>query len=114
MPIYEYQCSSCGHEESMLEKMDAPRAKKCPACGGDGRLQRLVSAAGFRLKGSGWYQTDFKNSGQPKQQKKAAKDDSKADTDTAAGDKKGSASESGTDRAATGKDVKPKTDAAPA
>ena len=109
MPIYEYQCSSCGHEESTLEKMDAPRAKKCPACGGDESLLRLVSAAGFQLKGSGWYRTDFKDSGKPKPP--AAKEGGKAGGDTATEDKKSAACEPKPDKAAAGKDAKPKTDA---
>jgi putative FmdB family regulatory protein len=62
MPIYEYKCSACGHELESLQKfVDAPLVT-CPACGKDA-LTKLVSAAGFQLKGSGWYQTDFKGSG---------------------------------------------------
>ena len=59
MPIYEYRCTSCGHELEALQKFsDAPLAD-CPACNTDS-LTKLVSAAGFQLKGSGWYATDFK------------------------------------------------------
>lgn len=62
MPIYEYRCSSCSHELEALQKFsDAPLAV-CPACG-KSALVKLVSAAGFQLKGSGWYATDFKGSG---------------------------------------------------
>ncbi len=62
MPIYEYRCSSCGHELEALRKFsDAPLAV-CPACG-QSALVKLLSAAGFQLKGSGWYATDFKGSG---------------------------------------------------
>ena len=62
MPIYEYRCSSCGHKLEALQKLsDAPLAK-CPSCNADA-LVKLVSAAGFQLKGSGWYATDFKGSG---------------------------------------------------
>ena len=62
MPIYEYKCSACQHElESLRKFADAPLVT-CPACGKDA-LTKLVSAAGFQLKGSGWYQTDFKGSG---------------------------------------------------
>ncbi len=62
MPIYEYKCSVCHHELEALQKFaDAPLVT-CPACGKDA-LTKLVSAAGFQLKGSGWYQTDFKGSG---------------------------------------------------
>jgi len=59
MPIYEYKCQSCGHELEKLQRMNDERLKDCPECG-KAELQRLVSAAGFRLKGAGWYETDFK------------------------------------------------------
>lgn len=62
MPIYEYRCSACGHELEKIQRMsDAPLAD-CPACGAP-ELRRLVSAPGFRLKGGGWYETDFKKDG---------------------------------------------------
>lgn len=65
MPIYEYQCQNCGHEMEALQKMaDAPLTR-CPACNEDG-LKKLVSAAAFKLKGSGWYETDFKNNNKAK------------------------------------------------
>jgi putative FmdB family regulatory protein len=65
MPIYEYRCGSCGFEKEYLQKVnDAPIAA-CPACGSDA-YAKLISAAGFQLKGSGWYATDFKNGAQPK------------------------------------------------
>jgi putative FmdB family regulatory protein len=60
MPIYEYACKACGHEMESMQKMaDAPLTD-CPACGKP-ELQKLISAAGFRLKGGGWYETDFKS-----------------------------------------------------
>ena len=62
MPIYEYQCTSCGHELEKLQRMSDPALTDCPACH-ESELKRLVSAAGFRLKGAGWYETDFKNDG---------------------------------------------------
>ncbi len=59
MPIYEYRCEKCGHELEAMQKMaDAPLTE-CPKCG-EPALKKLISAAGFRLKGSGWYETDFK------------------------------------------------------
>jgi len=65
MPIYEYRCSSCGSENEHLQKLsDAPIAV-CPACGSDSYI-KLISAAGFQLKGSGWYATDFKSPVKPK------------------------------------------------
>ena len=59
MPIYEYRCKSCGHELEKLQRMSDPALTDCPTCN-QSELTRLVSAAGFRLKGSGWYETDFK------------------------------------------------------
>lgn len=59
MPIYEYRCPACGHQQDHMQKMsDAPLAT-CPQCGKDGYAKQ-ISAAGFQLKGSGWYATDFK------------------------------------------------------
>jgi putative FmdB family regulatory protein len=59
MPIYEYQCQQCNHELERLQKMSDEQLRDCPACEAP-ELRRLVSAAGFRLKGAGWYETDFK------------------------------------------------------
>ncbi|MGH8222182.1 MAG: FmdB family zinc ribbon protein, partial [Woeseiaceae bacterium] len=59
MPFYEYQCSACGHHHEELQKVTGRVLRKCPSCGRN-RLKRLVSAPVFRLKGSGWYETDFK------------------------------------------------------
>jgi putative FmdB family regulatory protein len=60
MPIYEYRCFACGHHLEALQKMSEGPLRKCPDCG-KSQLRRLVSASRFRLKGSGWYETDFKN-----------------------------------------------------
>jgi len=59
MPFYEYQCSACGHHHEELQKVGDRALRKCPACGRNS-LRRLVSAPVFRLKGGGWYETDFK------------------------------------------------------
>jgi len=59
MPIYAYRCSSCGHAKDVLQKMSDPVLSTCPACGAD-TFTKQVTAAGFQLKGSGWYATDFK------------------------------------------------------
>jgi putative FmdB family regulatory protein len=59
MPFYEYQCKSCGHELEAMQKVSDSPIKKCPHCG-KSQLQRLMSAPVFRLKGGGWYETDFK------------------------------------------------------
>ena len=62
MPIYEYRCGSCGHELEKLQRMSDADLTDCPSCG-KSTLNRMISAAGFRLKGSGWYETDFKKDG---------------------------------------------------
>jgi putative FmdB family regulatory protein len=59
MPFYEYQCKSCGHELEAMQKVSEAPLKKCPHCG-KSQLTRLMSAPVFRLKGGGWYETDFK------------------------------------------------------
>ena len=73
MPINEYECGSCGHRFEAIQKMSAPVLEDCPACGKAG-LKKLMSAAGFQLKGTGWYATDFK--GGPKKDKKTESDGS--------------------------------------
>ena len=91
MPIYEYQCTECGHELEKLQKISDPALTDCPACG-KSTLRKLVSAAGFRLKGGGWYETDFKAG----KKKNIAKADSssKADTSSKAEKKSDSGSKS--------------------
>ena len=59
MPFYEYRCEACGHELEALQKVSDDPLSDCPACGRP-TLKKLISAAGFRLKGGGWYETDFK------------------------------------------------------
>lgn len=63
MPIYQYQCESCGHELEALQKISAEPLTECPECK-EHRLVKQVTAPNFRLKGSGWYETDFKTSNQ--------------------------------------------------
>ena len=60
MPFYEYQCNNCGHTLEAMQKVSDPPLKKCPHCGKP-QLQKLMSAPVFRLKGGGWYETDFKS-----------------------------------------------------
>lgn len=60
MPIYEYQCQSCGHEYEALQKISDAPLQECPACNKPDLIKK-ISAAGFRLKGGGWYETDFKS-----------------------------------------------------
>ncbi len=81
MPFYEYQCTKCDHKEEVLQKINDKPLKKCPSCGRP-TMKKLVSAAAFRLKGSGWYETDFK-SGEKKNIEKS--DNQKADSQKSAG-----------------------------
>ena len=60
MPIYEYRCSSCGHQQEFLQKVSDPPLTTCTQCGKPD-FSKLLTAAGFQLKGSGWYATDFKS-----------------------------------------------------
>ncbi len=60
MPIYEYQCDACGEHAEIMQKISDPEVTVCPHCQ-KAALKRLVSAAGFQLKGTGWYVTDFRN-----------------------------------------------------
>jgi putative FmdB family regulatory protein len=62
MPIYEYRCENCGFQKEHLQKMSDPVLDTCPSCGKRSYV-KLLSAAGFQLKGSGWYATDFKGGG---------------------------------------------------
>lgn len=71
MPIYAYRCSACGHAQDVLQKLSDPVLTTCPACGAEAYAKQ-VTAAGFQLKGSGWYVTDFRGGN-------AAKPDAKAD-----------------------------------
>ena len=79
MPIYEYRCSSCGFQKEYLQRVSDPILKVCPECG-KSTFSKMLTAAGFQLKGSGWYATDFKN--QKPAAKGGGKDKSDAKTDT--------------------------------
>ena len=103
MPIYEYRCESCGHQDEHLQKVTEAPLTVCPSCG-KASYRKQLSAAGFQLKGSGWYATDFKTTGK----KSEKKDDSKP----AAGEAK---SEPKTESKTESKpDAKPKAEAAAA
>jgi putative FmdB family regulatory protein len=105
MPIYAYRCSECGHAKDVLQKMSDAMLTACPACGAQA-FTKQVTAAGFQLKGSGWYVTDFKGGDKPPA--KAADDASKGDgaktdaakPDTAATPAAGAKTESATAPAA--------------
>ena len=81
MPIYEYRCASCGFEKEYLQKVSDPRLTDCPDCG-KSTFEKLVSAAGFQLKGSGWYVTDFRDNGtkKPKEGKSSGDAEKPAET----------------------------------
>jgi len=87
MPIYEYRCQSCNHELEAMQKLSDPELSDCPACGKPG-LKKLISAVGFRLKGSGWYETDFKKGGAQKNvaKEESAPKESKESSSSGAGD----------------------------
>jgi putative FmdB family regulatory protein len=78
MPIYEYRCTECGHQAEHLQKISEPALTVCTVCGKPS-FTKLVSAAGFQLKGSGWYATDFKGGAKKPEGKSEAKSDAKSD-----------------------------------
>jgi len=83
MPIYEYECNACGHRHETLQKMSDDPLTDCPECK-EPKLKKLMSAAAFRLKGSGWYETDFKKG----DKKNLAQSDEKSGKKETASDKK--------------------------
>jgi len=110
MPIYEYACASCDHHLEALQKISEDPLVFCPECGEES-LRKMVSAAAFVLKGSGWYETDFKNSGKEKPKDAKASDGqpaSKTSSDTksgegASGDTKSSDSKSSESKSVSSK-----------
>lgn len=93
MPIYEYECRACGHRMEAIQKISDDPLTDCPECS-QGELKKLISAAGFRLKGGGWYETDFKSgkkknviqeSGKSASESKSSGDSSSKKTETKAG-----------------------------
>src|SRR5450631_1618489 len=94
MPFYEYQCKNCGHTLEAMQKVNDSPLKKCPDCG-KSQLTRLMSAPVFRLKGGGWYETDFKGDQDNKKnladrpEAEAAKDDKKTAADAKSTDAAG-------------------------
>jgi putative FmdB family regulatory protein len=106
MPIYEYRCSACGHELEVLQKISAEPLVNCPSCG-KATLTKLVSAAGFQLKGSGWYVTDFRDGDKSRKAKSESKSKGGDTADSAAATK---ADNSGDGAAASKKDDTKSTD----
>ncbi len=103
MPIYEYECPSCGHRMEAIQQLGDAALTDCPVCAKTD-LRRLVSAAGFRLKGSGWYATDFKD--QSKTKPKTAESDGETKPKTAEGDGETKKSTDGGTPAAATKETK--------
>ncbi len=110
MPIYEYKCDACGYHHEVIQKISDSPLVECPKCA-EPKLRKLVSAAGFRLSGSGWYETDFKgdrkrnlaekDSKEPKQSdKKGASKDAAKSAD--AGKSAGKTKPPSTDKSAAG------------
>lgn len=79
MPIYEYECQACGHHMEAMQRMSDDPLKDCPECGKT-ELKKLISAAGFRLSGGGWYETDFKTGSKKNVTKNEGKKTTKADS----------------------------------
>jgi putative FmdB family regulatory protein len=93
MPFYEYECPHCGYHDEVLQKITDKPLAKCPSCGKKG-LKKLMSAPVFRLKGSGWYETDFKSDKENKRNlagadKEEAKPESKSEAQPAASKEEG-------------------------
>jgi putative FmdB family regulatory protein len=106
MPIYEYQCGACGHELEALQKISDSPLRKCPECGKQS-LRRVVSPVSFRLKGGGWYETDFKSDAEKKRNlvENAGKE-SESTTAAETGGSKESGKDAGKDGAAADKPAK--------
>ncbi len=98
MPIYEYRCGACGHHLEALQKMSEGPLRKCPDCG-KSQLRRLMSAPQFRLKGEGWYETDFKSKNEVKRNLVEATAESGAEAKS--GDAKEAPAKADADKAAT-------------
>lgn len=99
MPIYEYQCQACGHNLEAIQGFNDKPLKECPACG-KAKLNKLMSAPSFHLKGTGWYATDFKNSGKkPAETSSKSESDSSGSSTTESGTKESSATEKKTSAA---------------
>lgn len=94
MPIYEYVCNDCGHEFETLQKMSDAPLSECPACAQDA-LKKKISAPGFRLSGSGWYETDFKSDNQKNLSKGDNADSSSGKSDSSGKDSAKTASKDG-------------------
>ncbi len=114
MPIYAYKCESCAHAKDVLQKISDPLLTVCPACGA-ATFKKQLTAAGFQLKGSGWYVTDFKGGGTNKPgESDSAKSDGKSDSKTASGSDASAAAASSGASSTDGGKASASTSAAPA
>ena len=98
MPIYAYRCSACGYQNDYLQKLSDPLLTDCPECGKN-TFKKQVTAAGFQLKGSGWYATDFKDNGK-KAKPSSSKEESKSGGEKASSESPSSSADSGSKPAA--------------
>lgn len=103
MPIYAYRCGSCGHAKDVLQKMSDPVLTTCPACGAEA-FSKQVTAAGFQLKGSGWYVTDFRGGSNGGGAAAAAASGTAAAADGATASPASAPAESGSSSSGTGGD----------
>ena len=111
MPIYEYQCDACQHKFETIQKVTEPLLEECPECGKKA-LRKLVSAAAFRLKGTGWYVTDFKDKPAAKTGEQSKSDAEKKEP--ASSEKKESGASSGSEGTSSGTKSEAKADKKPA
>ena len=111
MPIYAYRCSACGHAQDVLRKVSDPPLTVCPACGAP-TFVKQVTAAGFQLKGSGWYVTDFRDGN--KKPGKAANGDAAAKDGAAASGSEATTASNGDSASTAAKPAEPAAAAAPA
>jgi putative FmdB family regulatory protein len=100
VPIYEYKCTNCGFQKEYLRKVSDPAQTDCPSCG-QPTFSKMVTAAGFQLKGTGWYVTDFRNAGGGESATGKAAPSTKA-TDAPAGDSGGTSAPAETNSAPAG------------
>jgi putative FmdB family regulatory protein len=87
MPIYEYECKNCHHHFDLMQKINEPPTTQCPKCFEETAI-RLISAAGFQLKGTGWYATDFKGTNKPAANQEEGKKETTTDSETKTTEKK--------------------------
>lgn len=103
MPTYEYQCASCGHQFEAFQKINDAPITECPQCHKND-VTKLISAANFQLKGTGWYATDFRDKGKPKPKESTETQDSKPETDKKETKEKSKSDSSTTTKDSTSKD----------